>query len=111
VTPGVAEEDRLRYYLRILQALDRLSLTICCNAVPFRQAEGLVPRPGGRPTPLQMERTGDWAVRVDPWPFDEPELRLEVPGRIVPAIAYLDGALAEAYQAAPSKAFFVRVHQ
>jgi hypothetical protein len=111
VTPGVAEEDWLRRLHENLQALDRLSLTICCNAVPFRQAEGIVPRPGVRATPLRMERTGDWTVRVEPWPFDESELRLEVPGRIVPATAYLDGALADVCQATPMMTFAVLIHQ
>ncbi len=88
VLPGIAEEEQLRRNHMILQAMDRLSLVICCHQTPFTQIEGIVPREGARPLTLRFHRVEEWAVKVEPWPFDRPEIRESVRGRSIEAREY-----------------------
>jgi len=108
--PGAsAEEDRLLFNLRLLQAMDRLSLAVCCSEELFRAID-LLPAPGGVPMALRVSRPAPFAVRLDPWPFHAPRIELEVPCRRVPAKRYDDEAqFRQVYFKAPCNTVMVSV--
>jgi hypothetical protein len=80
------DEDRLRHQLRWLQAMDVLSLAICCTSIPVSTAE-IHPAPGSPPENLHFHRDGNDVV-VKPWPFRVPFLNLSIPARLIPARTY-----------------------
>jgi hypothetical protein len=98
LTHGLAEESddeseqRLLFNFRLLQAMDKVSLCICCTQPPFRQIEPLLPRPGAAPVKLSVQRPDAQHLLLWPWPFDRPELNVLVPYRVVPRRAYSDEA-------------------
>ncbi len=85
----------------IIQAMDRISLALCCDQVPAAQVENMVPRPGEAAITLSLTRADDTTLIVDPWPFDAPSLSVSVPYRAVAARAYAnERELQAAYDAA-----------
>ncbi len=88
--PADEGERRLRFNFRLLQAMDLISLALCCTQPPARQTQEVLDRPGGEPMRLAMERVDPTAVRVTPWPFDRPIIELEAPYRAVAAKKYED---------------------
>ncbi|HEX8341393.1 MAG TPA: DUF3891 family protein [Tepidisphaeraceae bacterium] len=96
-------EQALAHHLRLLQALDQISLAICCETPPMTSTGPLLTRPGGSTTSLRLRRPSADALLVRPWPFAAASLPLRVPYRAVPARAYeSDAALAAAIAAAPT---------
>jgi len=81
-------ERRLRFNFRLLQAMDLISLALCCTQPPAGQTQEVLDRPGGQSMRLGMRRVEDNAVRVEPWPFDRPTIELEVPYRAMAAKKY-----------------------
>lgn len=77
-----------------LQFFDSLSLWFCCAPASGPET---VETPGGPELGLFPD---DSQILLDPWPFQTPELNLEVPGREVPAGRY---ASREALALAPSQ--------
>ncbi|MGA2500237.1 MAG: DUF3891 family protein [Tepidisphaeraceae bacterium] len=110
VVPEIAEEEQLRRNHNTLQAMDRLSLVMCCAQTPFSQIEGIVPREGARAMTLQFTRTAPWSMKVEPWPFDQEEIRLVVNARTVEAREYQAEEFQEAYEQASEEAIHLRVH-
>jgi hypothetical protein len=90
VRSDVSEEERLRRNHNIVQTMDRLSLGLCCTELVFEKIEGIVPRAGAAAVTLNFTRTDDFALRVQPWPFDQEMIELEIPYRAVPAGKYDD---------------------
>lgn len=80
-----AEEDQLTRNFRLLQAMDLISLCLCCTQPPADQTHEVYPRAGQSPIPLNLDRDATGVVTVNPWPFDRPRLELSVPFRRVPA--------------------------
>jgi hypothetical protein len=107
--PGTSiADDQLLFNVRMLQAMDHLSLALLCqdngNApLPvFERIEGVHPRPGDAPLSLRLRRHPSHAMLVDPWPFDIPTLSFQVPFRRAPARSYTDAQdLHSACAAAP----------
>lgn len=97
-----AAEDRLLFNFRVLQAMDLMSLAICCTAPPVEQSGELHTAPGGPAVHLRWTRPSPEELVVEPWPFDTPEpLSFEVPMRQLAAGRFTDvqtfrGAVAEA---------------
>ncbi|HSV13871.1 MAG TPA: DUF3891 family protein [Tepidisphaeraceae bacterium] len=84
-----ADDDRLAFHFRMLQAMDLFSLCVCCTKPPADKTQDVFPKPGATATHLKLRRDEKHnALRVDPWPFDQPRLELSVPYRRVPARAY-----------------------
>jgi hypothetical protein len=110
VVPGIAEEEQLRRNHLILQAMDRLSLAMCCAQTPFSQIEGIVPREGARAMTLQFTRTAVWSMKVEPWPFDQQEIRLALRARTVEPREYQAMEFQSAYDEAPEETLDLRVH-
>jgi len=86
--PGTSEsEDRLRFDLRVLQAMDQVSLALCCTRPPFEETQEYYPHVGDEPIRFSLRRLGA-DLLLDPWPFDRSEIVVKIPGKSVPAKAY-----------------------
>jgi hypothetical protein len=95
-----AREDQLLFDFRWLQALDQISLAICCSEVPFEHAM-VYAKPGQSGLTLNFSRVGN-DVRVNLWPFDVAELSCSVVGRVVAEHRWdSQEEFREAYRAAP----------
>jgi hypothetical protein len=106
---AAATDDYLWFNYRLMQVFDRLSLFFCCNFgfqdTPGSDSLTQKDRDSGRayygsaikPTPvrfgsedveLQLRLVDNTTLVVDPYPFDEAPLRVNVRGRIIPRRAY-----------------------
>lgn len=104
-------EERLKRNHTILQAMDRLSLALCCTEVVFPKIENVAPKAGAAAVTLSFARTGETAVKVEPWPFDAEVLSAQVPYRAVAARKYVSQEeFAEAYAKAPVEMMNVTAH-
>jgi hypothetical protein len=96
------DERQIVFQFRLLQALDVLSLAICCTKPPVTQIKPVLARPGGREHAMRVRRPGDDLLTVSPWPFDIEEIRLEIPCRRLAARPFADEAeFRTAFAAAP----------
>lgn len=104
--------ERLERNVRLLQALDFLSLTLCMG--PAEEPERTPPRSGSAYAgprshvlrsstigPMRLTPRGERAVAVAPWPFDRTEVRAEVEAFRLPKARYDDEGLARALERAP----------
>ena len=102
-------ERSLLHAFRLLQAMDAISLALCCTAVPFPLLKPVFTSSDLRHAPLNVRRTRDGSVAVEPFPFDA-RATVEIPFRRVKASAFeSDEALQQQYAAAPDERFDVRV--
>jgi hypothetical protein len=96
LTHGLAEphvsdsDDQLVFNFRLLQAMDLLSLGLCCTEPPAKKSQDVFAMPGGQSTHLKLERDAADALIVDPWPFDIDRISLTVPTRRIPGREYRD---------------------
>lgn len=82
--PGVnREEDRLRFNLAWLRAMDAISLDLCTGKRVFDRAPDVYPRIGPVPQEMSIVHLEPGVVRIDPWPFAISDIRLQVPARRV----------------------------
>jgi hypothetical protein len=87
--PGVTrQDDQLRFHFRLLQAMDLLSLCICCTHPPAAESNELQPSPDAGPVRLKIHRGSDGVTHVHPWPFEIRRLPLTIPCRHMPERAY-----------------------
>jgi hypothetical protein len=82
------EDDRLVFHFRLLQAMDLISLCLCCTEPPADRTQDVLTKPGGRARHLSLRRDAGGAVGVDPWPFDVGTIELAIRTSRVPARAY-----------------------
>ncbi|MGE5608375.1 MAG: DUF3891 family protein [Bacillota bacterium] len=85
-----AAEQKLCYDLGIIQTADRVSLALCCTGLVFPQINGIARGPGEEGVTLNLRQAGERCLEIEPWPFDEPELSVSVPYRVVPSRRYED---------------------
>ncbi|HEV8290336.1 MAG TPA: DUF3891 family protein [Tepidisphaeraceae bacterium] len=90
VRSDIAQEEQLRRNHNVVQTMDRISLGLCCADLVFEKIEAIVPRPGAAAVTLNFVRTDDFALRVEPWPFDQEIIELQMPYRAVAAGQYED---------------------
>ncbi|HEX3358605.1 MAG TPA: DUF3891 family protein, partial [Tepidisphaeraceae bacterium] len=83
-------EQKLASNFQLLQAMDKLSLCICCTRPPFALIEPMLDGPGGRPSPLTISRPEPQKLKIQPWPFDVSAIGVEIPYRAVPAEKFAD---------------------
>ena len=104
---GIAEssvdprEQSIVHQFRLLQAMDRLSLSLCCSGPMETQIKPVVARPGGRPITLRSQRTSAAGLVVKPWPMASSVIGCSVAARKIAASAFaepsqLAGAVAAA---------------
>jgi hypothetical protein len=80
-----AADDRLRFDFKLLQAMDLISLSLCCSKLPMGETNEVLRNPSADPIKLRLSKDVDGVLRVNPWPFDEKRLELRVCCRRVPA--------------------------
>jgi hypothetical protein len=106
---GVNSSDHLWFNYRMMQVFDRLSLFFCCNfdlqkatisesqsqddkdygRAFYRSAINSTPTRFGQPDiELCLIPLGKTRLRIEPYPFDESELRVRVRGRVIPRRSY-----------------------
>jgi len=103
-------EEEIVFQFRLLEAMDALSLAICCTKPPMVQIRPVLARPGGRPLALRVRRSEEQVLFVSPWPFDGDQIRVEVPFRRVAADPFSTDEVGEesfkhAYAKAPEERF------
>jgi len=105
------EEERLRRNYFILQTMDRISLGFCCDELVFTEIEGIVPKLGMAAETLKFARTADWAMRIEPWPFDKDRIEIAMPYKEVAARKYESEAeFREIYENAQAGRVMMSVH-
>ena len=82
-------EEQLKFDFRLLQAMDQLSLGICCTTVPASATHPLHTRPGSPTVQLQIHRPQTDLLLVKPWPFAEPRFSVSLPYRQIPGRPYV----------------------
>lgn len=95
-------EQHLAFDFHWMQAMDRLSLDLCCTHPPFGSIGQVSSGPhSGVPLHLTVTRTGPASACVSPWPFASPRLAVTIPHRRIPAVELpSDEALRRHYRAA-----------
>jgi hypothetical protein len=78
-----ASDADFRRGFEFLQACDSLSLFLCVDYDEPGSLRHPQPRRDGERTRIRYRPLGDRRYAVDPWPFDEDDLRLSVPYRTV----------------------------
>jgi hypothetical protein len=81
-------ELELQFHFRLLQAMDQLSLGLCCTKPPWEQVRPVLARPGAKPAALRIERIEATSLRVTPWPFRIDRVRAAVPFRRVKGVSF-----------------------
>jgi len=81
VTP---EDDQLRFDFRLLQAMDLISLCVCCTNLPQGETNDVLRSPTHKEIKLRLTKNSAGVVRVNPWPFDINQIEMQVPCRRVP---------------------------
>jgi hypothetical protein len=84
-------EDQLEFNIRLLQAMDELSLGLCCDQPLSPQTRDIFDRPGGTSLNLKIARQEN-DLLVSPWPFSQNEIEVKIPACRVPGRAYKDEA-------------------
>lgn len=92
LTLGLAQESldpseqQLAFDFHWMQAMDRLSLDLCCTHPPFGSIGQVTTGPlSGAELHLTVSRTGPASACVSPWPFASPRLAVTIPFRRIPA--------------------------
>ena len=73
---GLAEDAKtpaelaLHFHFRMLQALDLVSLALCCTAPPVEQIANVIPRPAQRALTVNVKRNAHGVLHVTPWLFN-----------------------------------------
>ncbi len=99
-----AGDDRLLINFRLLTAMDRMSLSLCCGELLFPKMEDVLPGPGKSPMLIELEMPQAGLMVVRPWIFDQGEMECEVPARRIRGGAFDSlEAFREAYQRAKSE--------
>jgi hypothetical protein len=116
VKHGLAEakasvkDDQLRFDFRALQAMDLLSLCLCCTKPPQTESNDVLRNPSASPIKLRISKSLDGTVHADPWPFDIRRIELTVPCRRVPAKRFeLVEEFQEVYRTAKTESLKVAI--
>jgi hypothetical protein len=105
-------EQRLSHHLRMLQALDLISLAVCCTTPPAAHTGPVFYRPGSGTTHFKLHRPTAETLLIRPWPFSVDIVTVNVPYCAIPARSYeSDTDLHEAIGVAPRQELTVRVQQ
>jgi hypothetical protein len=96
-----AADDLLLFNFRILTAMDRLSLALCCGKHLFPSLDDVHPAPGVPPVPIRATMPRPDTLELTPWPFAEPRITFTVPAKRLPKTPFRDvEALRRAYRQA-----------
>jgi hypothetical protein len=96
-------EDLLIHHFRTLQAMDRLSLALCCTKPPFDALE-LGAHPGATLTKIRIGKPEARRVTLAPWPFSAGRIEVAINARTLPASPFRDEPTFQvAYAEAPAE--------
>src|SRR6266550_4766205 len=103
--PGASTaEDLLRFNFRLLTAMDRISLALCCGENLFPALQDVHARAGAAAMQLTLSMPDSATILVTPWPFDQGRLCFEVPARRVPDQSFASvEELQERYRQTPTE--------
>ena len=88
---------------QMMQVWDLLGLYFCCQE-PYEDYIDPIPTRDGAGVRMTMQPVGERKVRFDPYPFDEPELRVQLACKKLPNRSYASTAeFREAYFRAPNE--------
>lgn len=92
------EEDKLKHNFRLLQAMDVLSLWVCCTHMPSVLSAHFSPAPGQPARRLTIHRSSPHELRLTPWFFRSNRVEACVRYRAIPSKTYAtDQELRQAY--------------
>jgi hypothetical protein len=74
-------DDQLLHNFRLLTAMDRISLALCCGENLFPTLDDVPASAGQSPKPITLHMRNISTMVIDPWPFDEPNSEFKVPAR------------------------------
>ncbi len=74
-------ERQLIFDFRLLQAMDKLSLAICCTTPPTELIAPVLTAPGAGDRPFRVHWIDSTTLGVSPWPFNPESISLRVPFR------------------------------
>lgn len=80
-------EDHLRFHIRWLQALDLISLALCCTKPPAHASPEIHPTPGDQSEHLTLRREDNDLI-IRPWPFAIQSIEVQTPMTLIPARSY-----------------------
>jgi hypothetical protein len=102
-------EGGLERNLRVLQAMDAISLGLCCTHAPVNETAPLRPKDGRPRVALTIQRKGE-DLTVEPWPFDREVIHCRIAGRRMPRQTWKDAAaFGRAFLEAPVEGKDVKV--
>jgi hypothetical protein len=110
--PGTSPpEDQLLSDLRLLQAMDVLSLALLCSDELAECQPRLFASAGGNEIELHIRRIMPMVAKVDPWLFETDTIELPINCRVVPNTSFADDAeFRKAYGGASVDTRTVRLH-
>jgi hypothetical protein len=85
---GVKAQEQIDGHFRLLQATDNLSLLACVDYARPANLLHELPLVGGGSAAVTVEPMGGRRFRLEPYPFDEAEVRITVPARRVVGRAF-----------------------
>jgi hypothetical protein len=111
--PGVSlADDQLLFNFRLLTAMDRLSLALCCGQHLFPKLDDILPAPSQPPIPITASMPQADTLELHPWPFNQPQISFEVPAKRLPKIPFPNTpAFREAYHQAPPEPLKLHLKQ
>lgn len=96
-------EQQLAFDFRLLQAMDQLSLNLCCTNPPAPVMK-IHPRPGQPVQEVRFQRTDNYRATLSPWLFDRKKIEVKISCRELPALPFDDlSAFQKAYTGAPRR--------
>jgi len=105
-------EDQLSFNFRLLQAMDRVSLALCCTNEPFHEISRLPAAPGGQPRTIALIKQGESSLVVDPWLFDCDSFPVEIGARRLPRQTFASiEEFQNLYRQAPIETLTFQVHR
>jgi hypothetical protein len=105
-----AADDRLLFNFRLLTAMDRVSLALCCGKNLFPTMEDVHAKPDRPPTPIAATMPDVATMSLSPWPFDQDDIRLMVTARRIRKVPFASvDEFRGAYRQAPFEQLELRV--
>jgi hypothetical protein len=107
-------DDLLLFNFRLLIAMDRVSLALCCGKNLFPKIEDVYAKPGQQPTTISLSMSGPNSLEVTPWPFsvEAEQIQLHVPAKRIGREPFTSAqAFHAAYRNAPNELLTFAIRQ
>jgi hypothetical protein len=103
-------EQNLIFNFLLLQAMDKLSLDICCTEMPFPIIPMVPTAPGSQCVHLSVTRSSAEEIRLEPWPCKSAKVEAEISYRVLPAASFENEATFRSdYAAAPARRLALQI--